>query len=129
MDKILVDTSIWVDFLRHPHVPTGRTLRGLLDQDAVVMTGVVLAELLHGSQTEQEAELLLTRLQPLAFLETTRDVWVIAGRLSFQLRRQGLSLPFSDYMVAAVAQAHECSIYTTDTHFARIPHLKLYHPT
>jgi predicted nucleic acid-binding protein len=32
----------------------------------------------------------------------------------------------SDCVLAAVALTNNCSIYTTDAHFSRIPHVKLY---
>jgi len=92
------------------------------------MTGVVLAELLRGSRSQEEAVLLHARLKSLEFAETTYEAWANAGRMAAELRRQGLTLPLSDFIVAAVAQLHDCSIYTTDAHFSRIPHVKLHRP-
>jgi predicted nucleic acid-binding protein len=99
-----------------------------LDQDVVCITGIVIAELLQGSRTDEEAALLLAKTQPITFLEAPREAWVLTGQTAAALRRRGLTLPLSDVFLAAVAQFHGCAIYTTDAHFARIPHAKLFEP-
>lgn len=128
MDNVLVDTSVWIEFLTRTQTLVATTLRRLLDQDAVCLTGIVIAELLHGSRTDEEAERLLAKFRPLTCLETPREAWVLAGRTAAALRRHGLTLPLSDVVLAAVARIHGCAIYTTDAHFARIPHVKRFQP-
>ena len=126
MGKVLVDTCVWVDFLTRSRSSAAQSLADLLDDDAVCLTGVVLAELLHGCPTDREADRLLSTLQPLEFLETPYQAWLTAGRYAAELRHRGLTLPLSDLIVAAVAELHERPILTTDTHFHRIPRVKLH---
>ena len=79
------------------------------------MTGVVLAELLQGTRTQEERHLLSAKFQPLTFLETTQEIWATAGVLAAGLNRKGMTLPLTDIIIA-----------TVDDHFTRIPHVQLY---
>jgi len=123
---VLVDTSAWIEFFRHPRSRAAETVDQLIQADAACVTGVVLAELLRGTRTAQERTLLLSRLTPLRFLEATQQVWIAIGTLAATLSQGGLTLPLTDLLIAAVAQAHDCTVYATDAHFTRIPHLKLH---
>ena len=50
----LVDTSVWVDFLRATETPQVRVLRELLDDEAVVgIAPVILQEILQGADSQQ----------------------------------------------------------------------------
>lgn len=49
-----------------------------------------------------------------------------AGSLAASLSQAGRSLPLTDIVIAAVAHAYNCAIYTTDAHFNHIPHVKLH---
>lgn len=126
MLKVLIDTSAWIDFFTRPASRTAETVDRLIKEDGACVTGVVVAELLRGTRTTPARELLLARLQPLTFLETTRDIWIKAGELAASLSQAGRSLPLSDVLVATVAQTNNCSIYTTDLHFSQIPHVQLH---
>lgn len=128
MAKILVDTSAWIEFFRHPHSIPASVVEELLDRDWVCTTGIVLAELLQGTRSPKEGETLLAKFEPIERLEVTFDLFVAAGELASTLRRRGAVLPLTDLIVAAVAQAQGCSIYTLDSHFLRIPHVSLYQP-
>ena len=128
MPDVLVDTSAWIEFFGRPRSEAAETVDRLLKEDQVCVTGVVLAELVQGTRTTQERALLLGRLQALRHLETTQEIWVTAGALAATLRQQGLTLPLTDIVMAAVAQVHDCALYATDVHFTHIPHLRLYRP-
>ena len=46
---ILVDTSVWVDFLRGVDSPQRRRLHGLIESgEDISITGIVLTEILQG---------------------------------------------------------------------------------
>lgn len=127
MAHVLIDTSAWIDFFTHSASPAAEVVDRLIRNDLACVTGVVVTELLRGTRTTQARTLLLDKLQPLTFLETRREIWIAAGELAASLNQAGITLPLTDILIAAVAKASECSIYTTDAHFSRIPHVKLYH--
>lgn len=127
MAKVLIDTSAWIEFFTRPTARVAETVDGLIKDDLACVTGVVLAELLCGTRTPHARDLLLAKFKPLTFLEATQEIWIAAGSLAAALSQRGLTLPLTDVLLAAVAQASHVSIYTTDRHFTHIPHVQL-HP-
>jgi len=53
----VVDTSVWVDFLRGTDATQVRVLKALLDDEAVVgIAPIILQEVLQGADSEQRVE-------------------------------------------------------------------------
>lgn len=70
---ILVDTSVWIDWLRRGNRPATRVLDRLIDEDDIVLAAVVLQELLQGARGEQQlAELRVSFDKMPAFLPTEK---------------------------------------------------------
>jgi hypothetical protein len=125
---IVVDSSVWIEFLHRPQSPEKQAVDGLIDRDRVALVGVVLAELLQGCRTRGEAETIVSNLAGLPFLETSLRTWRRTGQLGSSLLRQGITIPLSDLIIAALALEHNCAVFTLDTHFRQIPGVKLYRP-
>ncbi len=54
---ILVDTSVWIDFLRGRDTPFRHTLRALIEhEEDICLTGIVLTEILQGIKDENESD-------------------------------------------------------------------------
>jgi hypothetical protein len=58
-------------------------------------------------------------------ISTTSAVWHSATELAWELDRKGIVLPLPDLVVAACALSMEATVITIDTHFAKIPKLKI----
>ncbi len=123
---VVVDTAVWVDFFRGTNEPARAVLRNLIRSQEAVLTGVVLAEVLQGVRSPQEATRVRSQFISLPYLEATRETWSDAGSLSAELRRKGVTLPLSDLVIATLAVEHDTEVFTTDAHFGKIPGLKLY---
>ena len=123
---VVVDSDIWIHYLRRPDTPPGRELVGLIDTDQVMMVGVVLAEVLQGARNERESSQLLSWLEVFPYAGETRETWARVGQLSMFLRQQGQAVPLTDLAVAAVALENDFEVYTLDEHFQRVPGLKLH---
>ena len=126
--RIIVDTTVWIEFFRNPQSPHSNHLKDLLRQRRVVMVGMVLSEIVQGVKASREADLVLTSLTKLPYSEMTKDRWQQAGEISASLRKKGTTLPLSDLIIAACALAEGGEIYTLDPHFKRIPGVKLHLP-
>jgi len=126
--RIIVDTTVWIEFFRNPQSPHSNHLKDLLRQRRVVIVGMVLAEIVQGVKAPREADLVLTSLTKLPYSEMTKDRWQQAGEISASLRKKGTTLPLSDLIIAACALAEGGEIYTLDPHFKRIPGVKLHLP-
>ena len=124
----LADTSGWIRSLRGPASTEARVLDRLLIEGDLAVTGMVLAEILQGALSDRHWAELWRVLEGVPYLETSQSSWTQAGRVSSQLRRQGITVPLSDLVIGMVAIEHGCQVYTLDEHFERIPGLKLHVP-
>lgn len=86
---VIADTSVWIEYFRGRHEPARAALRALIQMEQIALVGMVLAELLQGCQTPKEANMILTTLTGLRFLETSFSSWKRTGELSFSLRQKG----------------------------------------
>lgn len=125
---VIADTSVWIPFFNRPDSPEKTALDLLIDADEVVLVGVVLAELLQGCRTSSERDTLSEALLALPYYEVTPSTWSQTGDLSAQLLRKGVTLPLSDLIIAVLALEHHCQMYSLDTHFKKIPGVRLYLP-
>lgn len=123
---IVVDSNVWIDYLRRTDSDAGSRLDGFLAQREVILTGIVLAEILQGTTGDDDFEVLADALATATYVEIDRRVWLRAGRLSRQLRASGQPLPLTDVAIAAVAIDGDHRLFTFDPDFKRIPGLKLY---
>jgi len=126
-NRILVDTTIWIEFFRQGS-KIGESLEGLLMENGVWTCGIVLFEILQGIKSEGEKSKILILLSGLPYVEMTKALWERAAVLSASLRKSGVSLPLSDIFIATIAIENDLSVFTLDNHFAQIPNLKLHSP-
>lgn len=116
MARVLVDTSVWIEFFRKREPYHGIVAR-LIDEEQVVCCGIILAELMQGGKSEKELAVLGDFLQVFTFIPETPELWAAAGRLSFQLRRKGVTIGLSDCYIAVAAASARVQVATLDSHF------------
>jgi len=123
----LVDTSAWLLALRKNFLPKVKDrIDHLLKEDVVITTGIVKLEILGGTKTEREFQRLKTRLDALDAVETDVELWDRAYGLAFKLRRKGVTLPYTDILIAACALNARAIILHADAHFDLISkHIEL----
>lgn len=101
---IIVDTSVWVDFLNdRDSAPVRRCAELIEDGAPVGLTDIVLTEILQGLRSDREAELVERHLRafPILCLEGLDD-HVLAAGLYRQARRSGVTIRKTlDCLIAA----------------------------
>ncbi len=125
---MLVDTSYWIEYFNRPGTWEAGVVRGLIRDDRAALTGVILAELLQGARSQKELSELRSALGAVERVETTGEVYARAGKLGFDLRRLGVTVPITDCVIAAAAESIGGLILTLDGHFeelARVAYLEL----
>jgi predicted nucleic acid-binding protein len=90
---IVVDSSVWIDFLNGRSAPHVRRLNAVLGADEIIVGDLMLCEVLQGLDTErmaQEVEALLRRFEivPMA----GEAIAVMAARHFRALRRRGITI-------------------------------------
>jgi len=120
---ILVDSSVWIDFLSSRPGPGGLELRRLIEDDApVALTGVVVTEVLQGLKRD------IKRIEDyLSFFEILEasgfDTYRNAAALFRLARSQGVSLTTTDVLIATIAGENEAEVFSLDHDFMRMARL------
>lgn len=122
-ERLIADTCVWIEYFRK-RGPVSNALKEIIEQGRVVVTGPVIFELLQGAKSAENAELIKEVTKALPILPVSQEIWLSAGDLFFSLRRKGITLPPSDVLLAALAMANDCSVFTLDKHFDRIPKVR-----
>jgi len=125
--KIIVDTSIWIEYFKKKAEIVAFIDRELL-LGTTYMVGPVVSELLQGVKTEQELDRLLGCIDVVPFLEASIADWRLAGLISFRLRKDGLAIPLTDLLIGAISINNRAYVYSLDHHFHFIPEVLMYKP-
>jgi len=120
---IIPDTCAWIDYFRPGVAPLGQILDQVLAAGIIYVCGPVLYELFQGAKSEKERALLTSAFGALPYLEIDEALWIKAGQLSADMRKEGKTIPFSDILIAALAIEHNLAVLTMDEHFRNIPGL------
>lgn len=87
---IVVDSSVWIDFLNGRNVPHVRRLRAILGIDEIIVGDLMLCEVLQGLDSEREAREVEALLRRFTIVPTGDEAIAIAAARNFRaLRRVG----------------------------------------
>ena len=117
---ILVDSSVWVDFLSSSPGPAGAELRRMIEEsEPFAVTGLVVAEVLQGLTRDGDViERFLGQwdmLEPMGF-----DTYRSAAAIYRAGRGKGITCSTIDTLIAAIALEHGASVFALDRDFVRI---------
>jgi hypothetical protein len=90
---IVVDTSVWIDFLNGRNAPSVRRLRELLGSEEIAVGDLMLCEILQGLDSERsavEVEALLRRFEIVPMVGEA--IATAAARNFRHLRRRGITV-------------------------------------
>lgn len=118
---ILVDTSVWIDWLRRGDRPATLALDRLIDEGEIVLSPVVLQELLQGAKGPEQLAKLRRYFEPLPMLLPRAATYADAGVLYARCRWAGVT-PRSphDCLIAQLAVEHSVSLLHDDRDFELI---------
>ena len=125
-DRVLVDTSAWVDFFRNPRSSVGEIVPSLLRHGQACYTGLIEVELYRGAKGQPELDSLDVLFKTIQRLPVPDSLYRKAGQLCYRLARKGITVGTVDAMIATVALEHNCHLLSLDRHFKEIqPHCPL----
>ncbi len=125
----LLDTNVWVAFLRNRHSLVVPRLRARQPAD-VCLCSVVVAELYYGclrsanpAVNRDKVESLMRPYRSLPFDDAAAEQYATVRR---HLEIQGVPIGPYDLQIAAIALAHGCTLMTHNTEeFSRVSSLLL----
>jgi len=129
MNKILVDTSIWIDFFRVGEGAIFDFLEKVIEEGRIVTCGVVLAELLRGTKSKKEGRLIEELFSAVPSIDLTREDWEKAGWLLAEAQTKGVTVPLTDGLLVQACRRHQLDILSHDKHFTFFPDLNVLQPS
>lgn len=128
---VLVDSSAWIEgFRRKGDLRVKLALEGLLEVYEAQWCSPVRLEVLGGARKEERG-VLGRYFSVIPYRPCLHDDWDRAIALAWLLRGNGLTVPWLDVLIAAIAIHDGTRLYTVDSHFqeiARHAPLMLYRP-
>jgi len=120
--KVLVDSTVWIDFLRGKVTSQTATLdQCLQSRDDLCCCGFVLAEVLQGVRTESEYVATKRQFETLVYLEDDRSTFELGATVYRELRRKGVTIRNSiDGLIAAVVIQHGVHLLENDRDYRYI---------
>lgn len=124
---ILVDTSVWIKFLRG-NPPFFEHLSEALESDHVCTIEPVFAELLQGAKNRREVEIITAYYENLHQFDE-KGLWLEAGKLSQKEKYFAKGVGLIDAVIIAAALKYKLKIWSLDQKLLSLAHPRLrYHP-
>lgn len=120
---ILVDTSVWVDFLRGQDSPHRHTLHKLLEnEEDVAITGIILTEILQGISQDKDFQSAKEYLLEFpTFSPTGIETYIRAAQLYRDCRKKGKTVRKTvDCIIAAICIENDLMLLHKDADFDSI---------
>jgi predicted nucleic acid-binding protein len=135
MPKIVVDSSLWIDFFNKKTSSQIEHLKSLLIERStaspVIILPVIMQEVLQGIDKDQFFNLVKEDLEGLDFLYyKTYELTIEAARLYKSLRHKGITInKINDCLIAAICIDNKLPLFHNDKDFdniAKHTSLKIY---
>jgi len=117
--KIIVDTCIWSQVLRHksPDTELTKKLQELIKEGRVSIIGPIRQELLSGIQNTKQFNQLKYVLASFEDIALTTEHFEKAAEFSNICRSKGIQGSTIDFLICAVAYTEGLIVFTTDKDF------------
>ena len=119
-EKILIDSSIWIDYFQNKSSSISGKMDKILSEDEVYIPRIVIAELIQGAKSEKEISIIEDFLDAFHIIDQKEDTWLKAGRLSYDLKKKGKNINLLDCYITIIAQEYGCKIFSLNRHFKEI---------
>lgn len=118
--RFIVDTSIWIDYLRDSEKQINRLVESLIDENKICINGIIKTELLLGTKNKADYKSLSENLKGLNYLDIDEFQFNSAAKTGFELKRKGISVPLSDLIIAAQCNHFGLCLIAKDKHYELI---------
>lgn len=131
---IVVDTTVWIDFLEARHTYYDRTLKALIEEGAPVgLTDLIYGEILQGIRDDEKFSQIRDILQAFPILRVRGlRTFEHAASIYRACRKRGLTIRSTiDCIIAATCIESGAELYHHDRDFeaiAKLHDLKIYRP-
>ena len=118
MDKVVIDTSAWIESFRPGgDGALGELVKDLILKGRVLLPGIIRTEILRGAKNRKEYNRLSDLLKGLTYLPMGEEFWGKLAEFSFGLFRKGIAVPLTDTYIALLCIEKNASLLHRDKHF------------
>lgn len=118
---ILVDTSVWIDYLRQRETPATNALEEIMERSYPFgLSGIIYQEILQGAVSPEDFDRLVEYFGSQRFYHPVDPVesYAAAGALYCLCRRNGVTIRSSiDCLIAQIAIENDLSLLQSDRDF------------
>jgi hypothetical protein len=119
-DRVFIDTSVWITYFKDRDNQFCEKVDEILTYFPVYVPTVVIAELFQGAKSEKEIQVIEKFIEAFHVIDQTKDTWLKAGRLSFALKKKGITINLIDSYIAVLASVNNSKLFSLDEHFKSI---------
>ncbi|MBI4366054.1 MAG: PIN domain-containing protein [Deltaproteobacteria bacterium] len=119
----LIDTCVWINFLRGRDLPHVRLLEGLLEEGEACLCEVTFAEICFGARGSRQFKKYEHDFSQIPLLKLPDNWHRELARMGYELQRHGHRPFMADLQIALTAVTHDADLLTTDKDF--IPYQSL----
>jgi len=120
IDRVVIDTSVWIDYFIGRDADLQNKINNYIDEDRIIVSDIILAELIQGAKTEKGKRSLLYYFRNAETIYCDHTTWRKAAELSFRLKRKGNTVHLIDCYIGVMALEVKAHIFSKDIHFAVI---------
>ncbi len=117
---ILIDTSVWIDFLTGRDTPSRHHLRHLLEKEEdLCLTEIVLTEILQGIKDDSEYGITKNYLLEFPIIKPKGiETYVAAAEIYRKCRKKGMTVRKTiDCIIAAIVKENDLALLHNDNDF------------
>ena len=116
---IIVDTSVWIEYLKGNNPEITRSLKPRLQNRKVVAVSAVFGELLQGVKNKREREIIQGFRKSLPHVDET-DLFIEAGQIANEYKLYNKGVGLIDGYILSAALRHDLPIWTLDKKLDRV---------
>ncbi|MCD4718086.1 MAG: PIN domain-containing protein [Desulfobacterales bacterium] len=118
MDKVIIDTSAWIESFRpQSDKELGNLVKDLILNGRILLPGIIKTELLKGTKNKKEYNRLNGLLKGLEYFPVPEEFWEKLSLFSFGLFGKGIAVPLIDTYIALLCIEKKALILHRDKHF------------
>ena len=118
--NVIWDTCVWIDYFRNKNFKYSENLEFLIFDGKLNTCGVIIAELISGTRSKKEANIIEQTLCSLEVVELNYKTYIHAGFMRGNMLKKGITLPLTDTIIACACIISGCYLLSYDKHFQQI---------
>ena len=114
---VLIDSSVWIElFRKNGDLHTSIAVENIIEEMQACFCGIVKLEVLGGGR-ENEKTTIANLFSLVPCIPHPEQTWDDTVKFQWKVRKTGLNIPWSDAVIASLANKLGHRIYARDKHF------------